>query len=606
MYLENLKDVTDIKKLNIKELKILAEEIRRLICSSIEENGGHLSSNLGIVELTEAIYYVFDLNSDKLVFDVGHQCYTHKILSGRKDAFDTLRQKDGISGFPDRCESALDAVSSGHTSTSLSLGLGLALGRNLTGEKFNVISVVGDGAMTGGQVFEALNNIGTSKTGLIMLLNDNEMSISKNVGIISKNLAKIRISKKYSSFKSRFENFLRHIPLIGKPLAKFFSFCKRCIKTIFAPNVVFEHFNVKYYGPVDGHNIKKLIKILNKVKDTDEPVLIHILTKKGKGNCSAEENPDIYHGIKKGNIIKNSEFSDFAGKTLLELAQKNEKIVAITAAMTDGTGLTDFAAALPKRFFDVGISEGHAVTFAAGLADTGLKPYFCVYSAFLQRAFDQISNDVCINKMPVTFLIDRSGLVGSDGKTHQGILDLSFLTCIPNLTIASPCDLKELDAMLNFSVTYDMPLAIRYCNDYAGEFESNPVIQPGKWSYIEKNDSKNTLVASGNRMISLAVQVSAYLKRKGISCNIINAKFIKPLDSALLDAVSDNKIAVIEDNILNGGLGSNILNHYNSVNKDCKIKIFAINDSYVPHGTIEELLDLSELNVKNIAKYFLN
>lgn len=606
MYLENLNDVSDIKKLKIKELNILSKEIRDFIISAVEKNGGHLSSNLGVVELTEAIYYVFDLTKDKLIFDVGHQCYTHKILSGRLDKFNTLRHLGGISGFTDRSESSIDAISSGHASTSLSLGLGLALGRNLNKEDHNVIVVVGDGAMTGGQAFEALNNIGTSKTGLIILLNDNEMSISKNVGIISKNLSRIRISKKYVSFKGRFQGFLQKIPLIGKPLTKFFSAIKNFFKAIFIPTVLFENFSVKYYGPVDGHKIKKLVKVLNKVKDTKEPVLIHILTKKGMGNYFAEKDPDIYHGVKKGNIAALSSFSLYAGEVISDIAKTDEKIIAITAAMTDGTGLKDFSKTFPDRFFDVGISEAHAVTFAAGLADTGLKPYFCVYSSFLQRGFDQISNDVCINKTPVKFLVDRSGLVGSDGKTHHGIFDLSCLTCLPNLTIASPADLKELEALLKFSVNYNFPIAIRYGNDYCGEFEHEPVIELGKWSYISKEAGQNVIIASGNRMINLGLKVNDNLNKKGIKCSVINAKFIKPLDTKILDEISNFKIAVIEDNILSGGLGNYILSYYNTAKLLINLKIFAINDNYPPHGTIEELLDLSGLNVKNISSFFMD
>ena len=605
MYLENLNDINDIKKLNIKQLKVLSEEIRELICSSVEQNGGHLASNLGVVELTTALYYVFDMASDKIVFDVGHQSYAHKILSGRREGFGSLRQMGGISGFPDRKESDFDAVSSGHTSTSLSLSLGLCTGRDLNDEHYNVINVIGDGALTGGQCYEALNNIGIAKTGLIMVLNDNEMSISKNVGIFAKNMSKIRLSKVYGNFKTNFEKFLRKIPLIGKPVAKFLSFLKSIIKAIFTPNVIFEHYNVKYYGPVDGHNLKKLIKIFKKVKDIDEPVMIHVHTKKGKGNCYAEDFPDIYHGVKSGNVYKNSVFSENTGKELLNLARDDNKVVAITAAMADGTGLTEFSRELPKQFFDVGIAEPHAVTFAAGLADTGFKPYFCVYSAFLQRAFDQLSTDICINSLAVTFLIDRSGLVGSDGKTHHGLFDLSLLTCLPNMTIACPASLKELKALIEFSHSFNKPLAIRYSNSYSEKFETDCRFKFPEWDYLDGENS-NIIIASGNRMLDLAVKVKDYLSKSGVSCGVINARFIKPLDEKMLKSISNSKIAVLEDNILHGGLASRIVDFYNRENIRVNIKAFGIYDRYVEHGTIDELLKLSGLDIKNIGKYFLN
>ncbi|MCL1901059.1 MAG: 1-deoxy-D-xylulose-5-phosphate synthase, partial [Firmicutes bacterium] len=464
MYLEKLNDVSDIKKLNFKELKILAQEMRDLITKSTDKCGGHLSSNLGVVELTQALYYVFDFENDKLIFDVGHQCYAHKILSGRKNEFVNLRKYGGLSGFPDRSESVFDAVATGHASTSLSLGLGLSVARDLHHKDYNVICVIGDGALSGGQSFEALNNIGIQKSGMIILLNDNEMSISKSNGVF---LSKLRLSKSYEGFKNKFK-FFGKFPLIGKITLGFMRFVRNVLKAIFVPVNIFDHFSINYYGPFDGHKTKKLIKLLQKAKGTKKPIVIHVLTKKGRGLIAAETAPDVFHGVKSGNECSNSVFSKGMGEFLCELAEKDKRIVAVTAAMSAGTGLTDFSKKFPERFFDVGICEQHAVTFSAGLADEGLAPYFCVYSTFLQRGFDQVIIDVCLNKLPVTFLIDRSGLVGADGKTHHGIFDLSILSCIPNLTILSPCDLSELKKMMEFSVNFNAPLAIRFCNDYAG------------------------------------------------------------------------------------------------------------------------------------------
>ena len=443
------------------ELYALGGEIRALITDVVEKNGGHLSSNLGVVDLTIALNYVFNAQQDKMIFDVGHQCYAHKILNGRLDQFETLRRAGGISGFPDRAESAADSFTAGHSSTSLSAALGLAVARDLSKADYRVVAVIGDGALTGGMAYEALNQIGELGPRMLIVLNDNEMSIGKNVGSMAKHLGKLRLSKRYLRFKRGLDRFCRHLPLLGKPLRYCFVKCRGLLRHLLMRHIPFENYNIKYVGSIDGHNIREMIRIMEQTKLADGPVLLHVTTQKGYGNESAEKNPNAYHGVKPGLICQESAFSKAAGQALCGLAEKDERICAITAAMTDGTGLRAFSEKFPSRFFDVGIAEEHAATFAAGLADGGMKPYFAVYSTFLQRAYDQVMLDCCLNSLPVTFLVDRAGLTGSDGKTHQGIYDACYLTQMPGLTVLCPRDLNALERAIKFSAGFGAPLAIR-------------------------------------------------------------------------------------------------------------------------------------------------
>ena len=466
--LEKINEPKDLKTLNIQEKEKLAEEIRQKILNIVSKNGGHLASNLGVVELTIALHTIFNTPTDKIIWDVGHQSYVHKILTGRKDQMDTLRQYKGLAGFPKTCESEYDVFNTGHSSTSISVGIGMARARDLLQENYNVISVIGDGSLTGGMAEEALNDAGTSKTKLIVILNDNEMSISKNVGGIPTFLSKLRTRKFYTKANSRVKRFTLKIPKVGEKIVDLVQRGKKTIKQIFIPNMYFEDIGFTYLGPVDGHNIEKLENILKIAKEVKGPVLVHIITKKGKGYQIAEENPDKFHGISPFNIEtgeklapSKKDYSKVFGEKLVELAKKDEKIVAVTAAMKDGTGLKEFAKEFPNRFFDVGIAEQHAVGLVAGMAKAGLKPVLPLYSSFLQRGYDQLIHDVALQNIPVTICIDRAGLVGNDGETHHGIFDMSFASAIPNLTIMAPKDFKELEEMLEFGINFNGPVLIR-------------------------------------------------------------------------------------------------------------------------------------------------
>ena len=602
----------DVKNLNIKEKEQLAQEIRKLILKTVSENGGHLASNLGVVELTIALHSVFDMPKDKIVWDVGHQTYVHKILTGRKDKMSTLRKMNGLAGFPKTSESEYDNFDTGHSSTSISAALGIARARDLKGENYKVLAVIGDGALTGGMALEALNDAGSSKSNLIVILNDNEMSISKNVGGIPSLLSKIRTKKLYTASNEYIKNVLDKIPVIGSPISKTLKRIKKSIKQLFIPNMFFEDIGFRYLGPVNGHNIQELEEIMKSSKEIDGPVIIHVITKKGKGYKFAEENPDMYHSTSafdletgKTKKIKNDDYSKIFGKKLVELAEQNEKIVAITASMKDGTGLSNFAREFPSRFFDAGIAEQHALGLAAGLAINGRTPVVPIYSSFYQRGYDQVIHDICIQNLGVVMCVDRAGIVGNDGETHQGILDLSFFKIIPNINIMAPKDFKELEDMLEFAVALNKPIVIRYPRGGEGKnkFEKHEKIELGKAELIE--EGKNLTILAIGKMVDRGYELLKKLKEIGIEAELINVRFLKPLDSDLIlkSIRKTKKIITIEDNILEGGLASSIkeLLIDNKI-EDIKIKNFGYPNVFVKHGTVDEIEKLYGLDIDNILK----
>lgn len=571
---------------------------------------GHLAPNLGVVELTMALHYVFNSPQDKIIYDVGHQCYVHKILTGRKNKFNTLRQLNGLSGFPKTRESIHDIFNTGHSSTSISSAIGIATANKLSGKSDYTIAVIGDGALTGGLAFEGLNNAQIEDTNLIVILNDNQMSISPSVGNIANYLTKLRSNKLYRNSKKTIKTILMLIPFIGKYLYRFLDWIKDIFKHALLPNsVLFEQFGFSYLGPIDGHDVKELITILNRAKVAKKPVLVHVLTKKGKGYLPAENNPDKFHGVGKFNIEtgetlspKTDSYSKCFGDELYKVAEKNDKIIAITAAMTSGTGLTNFSKRFPNRFYDVGIAESHAVTFASGLAKEGYIPVFAVYSTFLQRAYDQIIHDVALQNLHVIFAIDRAGIVGNDGETHHGIYDLSFLSHIPNLTIMAPKDGNELKEMLNLAVNLNGPIAIRYPKgNYTDSLITSTPITYGKAEIIQEGNDLS-IIAFG-KTVRTALKISEILKDKKISAEIINIRFLKPLDKeAILNSIRKTKnFITIEDNIITGGLASSI--KYLVINeKNITGKYFAYPDEFIKHGTCEELEKLYGMDADSIVK----
>lgn len=610
--LDNVNTPEDLKKLKLNEKQQLASEIREMIIDIVSKNGGHLASNLGVVELTIALHSVFNMPKDKIIWDVGHQTYIHKILTGRKDKMNTLRKMNGIAGFPKTSESEYDNFNTGHSSTSISVALGMAKARDLKKEDYNVIAVIGDGALTGGMALEALNDAGASRNNLIVILNDNEMSISKNVGGIPKLLSKIRTKKLYKDSNNYIRDSLEKIPIVGKKISKGIKRIKRSIKQLLIPNMFFEDIGFSYLGPVYGHNIAELEDIMQRGKQIEGPVLIHVITKKGKGYKIAENNPDDFHSTSgfdiatgKSKKAKKDDYSKIFGKKLTELAEKNTNIVAITAAMKDGTGLSNFAREFPNRFFDVGIAEQHALGFAGGLASSGMIPVVPIYSSFYQRAYDQIIHDICIQNLGVVMCADRAGIVGNDGETHQGILDLSFCSLIPNLNIMAPKDFKELEDMLEFAVDLRKPVMLRYPRGGEGntKFEKHEKIELGK-SEIIKDGKDITIIAIG-KMVSIACEVQEELKKENIETEIINARFLKPLDEKTLvqSMNKTKKVITIEDNILKDGLASRVkeLIVDNGI-EEIELKCFGYPDTFVKHGTTEEIEKLYGLNVENIAK----
>ena len=597
MYLEKINAPGDLKKLSVKELEVLCDEIRRYLIDVVSETGGHLASNLGVVELSVALHYVFD-EKDKILWDVGHQSYVHKILTGRKDGMKTLRQAGGVSGFTNAKESPADAFTSGHASASLSAALGICKARDIEGLDFNVVSVIGDGALTGGMAYEALNNIDGEK--MLVVLNDNDMSISKNVGGVSLTLSRLRLAKGYNNFKYGLTKFFSAIPLIGRFLVKFCRAVKNFFKSLFGGNTFFSNFGVKYIGAVDGNNVRKLVKILGVIKkDLSRPILLHVVTKKGKGYAPAENDPVRYHGVPPKNAVAAKySFSDALGECLSRAAEKNDEICAVCAAMPDGTGLDAFAARYPERFFDVGIAEEHAVTFAAGLAKSGMKPFVAVYSTFAQRAYDQILHDVCIDGLPVTLCLDRAGLVGMDGATHQGLFDLSYLSSLPNMTVIAPKDVSQMKEALRFAMTFDGPLAIRYPKECHFD-EPCGAIEFGKWQYIFGGNKDISVFVSGPNMLAVARDAA---ERFGVEFNLINTLFIKPCDTDMLAGrLKDRLWVTLEENQKQGGIGETIA-AYSAENGGPRVIIMAVEDKFVPHMTIPEQLESCGLTAENLIK----
>ena len=599
MILEQIKGPEDLKKLTSEELSQLAEEIRAFLIEKISRTGGHLASNLGVGELTIALFRTFDLPEDKIIWDVGHQSYTHKILSGRRMEFDELRQYGGLSGFPKRKESPYDSFDTGHSSTSISAGLGIAQGRDILGEDYKVVSVIGDGALTGGMAYEALNNAARMKKNFIIILNDNKMSISENVGGMSRYLGGLRTGAGYNDLKKNVADTLERIPVVGGRMIDKIKRTKNSIKQLFIPGMLFENMGITYLGPVDGHNIPALCKVLKEAQKLDHAVLVHVITKKGKGYEPAEKNPAHFHGvspfdIKTGKPLaekKYPTYTDVFSKKLCQLGETHPELVAVTAAMPDGTGVAAFGKKFPDRFFDVGIAEAHAVTSAAGMAAAGLRPVVAVYSSFLQRGYDQILHDVCIQNLPVLFAVDRAGLVGSDGETHQGIFDYSYLTSIPNMSVAAPKNLWELRAMLDFAMDYKAPFAIRYPRGtaYRGLKEFMQPIAYGKGEIIYEEENI-ALLAVGS-MVSTGEHVRAKLKEEGVSCTLANARFVKPFDKELVDRLAKNHrlIVTMEENVLQGGFGLPVTAYIHEHYPQVKVMNIALPDAYVEHGNVSVL-----------------
>ena len=616
MILDRIQKENDIKNLTDEELDVLKDEIRQFLIQSISVTGGHLASNLGVVELTMALHICFDLPKDKIIWDVGHQSYTHKILTGRKDGFQSLRQYGGLSGFPKANESESDCFNTGHSSTSISAGLGLAAAREITGEDYHVISVIGDGSLTGGMAYEALNNASSVNKNFIIVLNDNNMSISENVGGMSTYLANFRTADAYRDLKANVMKSLKKVPVCGEKLIESIRNTKSSIKQLLVPGMLFEEMGIITLGPVDGSNIKELIKIFQEAKRVNGPVLVHVMTKKGAGYLPAEKNPSRFHGaepfdIETGKPLKVKEkasYTDVVSSTMCQLAEKEPKMVAITAAMADGTGLSKFAKEYPKRFYDVGIAEQHATTFAAGLAKAGLKPVFAVYSSFLQRAYDQVLHDVCIQNLPVVFAIDRAGLVGSDGETHQGIFDISYLSSIPNMTVMAPKNKWELFDMLQFAVNFDTPIAVRYPRGtaYDGLKDFRETIKLGKSEVIAEGEGV-ALFALGS-MVQTAEQVAQMLKANGIHATIINARFAAPFDKDRVHALAENHklLVTMEENVISGGMGEHIASYVNENSVDIKVQIMAIPDAYVEHGNVDRLKEDIKIDAKSITDKILN
>ncbi len=609
--LERIQKENDIKKLNPEELTELAGEIREFLIEKTSKSGGHLASNLGVVELTIAMHRIFELPKDKIIWDVGHQSYTHKLLTGRKDQFDTLRKYGGMSGFPKRKESDCDAFDTGHSSTSISAGLGYVKARDLKGGDYSVISVIGDGSLTGGMAYEALNNAAQLETNFIIVLNDNHMSISENVGGMSRYLAGLRTADFYTELKKGVTRTLERVPRVGERMITHIRKTKNSIKQLVVPGMLFEDMGITYLGPVPGHDIGALAKALSEARRIDGAVLLHVMTEKGKGYEPAENAPDVFHGIGPFDVgtgkalgeKKKDTCTDVFGKVLCDEAKKRKDIVAITAAMADGTGLSRFRKLYPERFFDVGIAEGHGVTFAAGLAAGGMKPVFAVYSSFLQRGYDQMIHDVGLPNLPVVFAVDRAGLVGSDGETHQGIFDLSYLSSIPNMTVMSPKHKWELADMLRFALEFDGPVALRYPRGSAfdGYQEYREPVSLGKSEMII--EEKDIALFCVGHMFEEAVKVREKLKAEGLSCTLVNARFVKPLDKERICSLSKNHrlIAVIEENVACGACSQRVLECVSANNLPVKVLPCALPDQYVEHGSVDVLRRETGIDAKTLV-----
>lgn len=616
MVLDKIKKANDIKKLSPQEVDILRDEIREFLIDSISVTGGHLASNLGVVELTMALHLSLDLPTDKIVWDVGHQSYTHKILTGRKDGFASLRKFGGMSGFPKTDESDCDCFNTGHSSTSISAGLGLAMARQITGNDYYVVSVIGDGALTGGMAYEALNNASSIESNFIIVLNDNNMSISENVGGVSHYLSGFRTADAYRDLKNNVMNSLNQIPVYGERMVKRIRNTKSSIKQLFIPGMFFEEMGIIYLGPVDGSDIGEMCRIFEEAKRVDGPVLVHVITKKGAGYLPAEKFPARFHGAEPFDIAtglpKNkrtkANYTDVFSTVMVKAGERNEKLVAITAAMADGTGLRRYRRCYPKRFFDVGIAEGHAVTFAAGLAKAGLIPVFAVYSSFLQRGFDQIIHDVCIQNLHVIFAIDRAGLVGSDGETHQGIFDISYLSQIPNMTVLAPKNKWELSDMMKFAIDFDGPIAIRYPRGlaYDGLNEYRSPIRFAKSETIFKGTDV-AILALGS-MVKTAETVCGILKEHGITATLINARFAKPFDGEVIKSLTayHHTIVTMEENVKSAGFGEHVAEYLEDNGIDLKLINISIPDAYVEHGNVDKLKEMLKIDALSVADRIIN
>lgn len=610
--LDKINKPNDIKRLSKTEYPILAQEIRDFILEHVSLTGGHLASNLGTVELTMALHLVLDFPVDKLIWDVGHQAYTHKILTGRKEEFEHLREFGGMSGFPKQMESPCDCFDTGHSSTSISAALGYAEAKEIMGTDESVVAVIGDGALSGGLAYEALNNMARLKSSMVVVLNDNEMSISENVGGMSHYLNKIRTGQKYNDFKAGVEKSILRIPLAGHDLAVSVKRSKDSIKHLLVPGMFFEDMGITYIGPIDGHNIQQMVESLVSAIELERPVVVHVKTVKGKGYRFAEKHPCYFHGVgpfdlETGKVKEKKEkpaYTDIFARKILNMADQNQKIVAITAAMAEGTGLKRFRERYPERFFDVGIAEQHAVTFAAGLAAAGMKPVVAVYSSFLQRAYDQILHDVCIQNLPVIFAIDRSGLVGADGSTHQGIFDISYLSEIPNMTIVSPKNRYELEEAMDFALEWQGPIAIRYPRGtaYEGYQDIQTQMEYGKSEVLV--EGKDIAILAVGNMLEEAEKACAILKEHGINPTLVNVRFIKPFDTNLLDSLceSHGMICTMEENVYSGGYGQAVGAYLKEKNAKVEFLPVAIVDQFVEHGSIQELRKLLSIDGASVAE----
>lgn len=614
MILEKIKEANDVKQLSLSECEQLAQEIRDFLIRSLSETGGHLASNLGVVELTIALHRFLHFPEDKLVWDVGHQAYTHKILTGRKEQFATLRKTGGLSGFPKRKESDCDAFDTGHSSTSISAGLGLVQARDLKGENYQVVSVIGDGALTGGMAYEALNNAAELKKNFIIILNDNEMSITRNVGGMSSYLDHIRMAAPYTELKMGVTNALKKIPKVGDGMVDALHKTKSSIKQLVIPGMLFENMGLTYLGPVDGHDMRQLGKVLQEAKRKQGPVLIHVLTEKGRGYEPAMRHPARFHGAAPYEIETglpksngNPSYTDIFSTVMRKFGDREPDVVAVSAAMVPGTGLKRFGNMFPERLFDVGIAEEHAVTFAAGLALGGLRPVVAIYSSFLQRAVDQILHDVCMQNLPVVFAVDRAGLVGSDGETHHGCFDLSYLSMMPNMTVMAPKNKWELSDMLKFAIRQKSPVAIRYPRGeaYTGLEDYRAPIEMGKAEILEKG-KEIAILAVGN-MVRTAIQVTENLRNRGYEPTLVNMRFVKPLDMDLLEILREDHslIVTMEENVKSGGFGEQVMTYYGSRLHSPAVRIVAIEDKFVPHGSVEDLMHQQQMDSASVTERIL-
>lgn len=610
MVLDKIRHENDIKNLTPQELEILREEIRSFLIEKISVLGGHLASNLGTVELTMALHLFLDLPKDKIIWDVGHQSYTHKILTGRKDCFDTLRQYGGMSGFPKRAESACDSFDTGHSSTSISAGLGLAWAREMRGEDYRIVAVIGDGALTGGMAYEALNNAASLKKNFIIVLNDNNMSISENVGGMSRHLSTMRTSSNYIGLKEGVQTSLERIPVYGEHIVSGIRKTKSSIKQMVIPGMIFENMGIMYLGPVDGHNIDEMQRVFREASQVQGPVIVHVMTKKGYGYRPAERHPSRFHGtapfdIETGIPLAHTKatYTDVFSTVMRKMGDRDDRLVAITAAMADGTGLRRFHNMFPDRFFDVGIAEEHAVTFAAALAAGGMRPVFAVYSSFLQRGYDQIMHDVCMQNLPVVFAIDRAGLVGSDGETHQGVFDISYLSQMPNMHIMAPKNKWELSDMLKFAIAFDGPIALRYPRGeaYDGLQEMRAPIALGKCEEISTGE--DVLLFALGSMVATAVEAAEILSEDKIHATVVNARFAKPFDAEyLLHAMGSHDVIVtMEENVAIGGMGEQVACFLRAHGYEGKILNVSVPDAFVEHGNVKVLKEMLGIDAVSVA-----